>query len=341
MRLALNALPSHDGVRSGWRPAAASASKNGGLHLDWIEPTTSGFTMPPAITSLIGNSLCSIALLAGAFAANADATERDEASSPAPGEGLFQQYGCSHCHGVDGATPAARYVPVIRGQASEKIFNSAREILQGTKSDQFSNLMHDHYCDARSPGPDCTHPPTDAQLQEIANWLAQPARLPGKKRTPQKLYLSSRDAYDLVRNNREETLFIDIRTRAEATYVGQPQLVDAHIPFAENDFDVWDERQGSFRINMNPQFIAHVREALGRKALDKDDRIILICRSGKRSAQAARVLYVSGFRNVYSVTDGFEGDKLDKGPYKGHRLLNGWKNADLPWTYDLDIGKFY
>jgi rhodanese-related sulfurtransferase len=257
------------------------------------------------------------------------------------GQGLFQQYGCSQCHGTDGATPAAKYVPVIRGQASEEIFNAAREILLGNKTSRFSGLMHNLYCDASVQETDCTPAPTDTQLWEIASWLAKPIQLPKKKRTPQNLYLTSREAHALIEKKRAQLLFVDIRTRAEAAFIGLPSLIDAHIPFVESDFDVWDDRQQSFKVNMNPGFINKVKDALKKKALDSDDMIVLICRSGKRSAQGARVLYVSGFKNVYTVTDGFEGDKLKTGPFKGQRLLNGWKNSDLPWTYDLDFGKFH
>ena len=39
--------------------------------------------------------------------------------------------------------------------------------------------------------------------------------------------------------------------------------------------------------------------------------------------------------------DGFEGDAVAEGPQAGQRLLNGWKNAGLPWTYKLDKNKMY
>ena len=29
------------------------------------------------------------------------------------------------------------------------------------------------------------------------------------------------------------------------------------------------------------------------------------------------------------------------GDGKGQWVVNGWKNAGLPWTYDLDHGKFF
>jgi hypothetical protein len=59
----------------------------------------------------------------------------------------------------------------------------------------------------------------------------------------------------------------------------------------------------------------------------------LICRSGDRSAAASHLLAEAGFKNVYSVVDGFEGDLATDGPKAGQRAVNGWKNAGLPWSY--------
>jgi rhodanese-related sulfurtransferase len=46
----------------------------------------------------------------------------------------------------------------------------------------------------------------------------------------------------------------------------------------------------------------------------------------------------AGFKNVYNIVDGFEGDKLhDPKSYNdGKRIVNGWKNSGSAWTYKLD-----
>jgi rhodanese-related sulfurtransferase len=75
--------------------------------------------------------------------------------------------------------------------------------------------------------------------------------------------------------------------------------------------------------------------------MDKTSTIILMCRSGDRSARAADLLGKAGYTNVYSVVDGFEGDIAKEGDHKGQRAVNGWKNAGLPWTYDLTKSKMY
>lgn len=64
-----------------------------------------------------------------------------------------------------------------------------------------------------------------------------------------------------------------------------------------------------------------------------------MCRSGSRSAKAANLLDQMGYKNVYTILDGFEGDKAKSGPNKGHRVVNGWKNSPLPWSYKLAKGK--
>ena len=80
---------------------------------------------------------------------------------------------------------------------------------------------------------------------------------------------------------------------------------------------------------------------LKAKGLTKADRVILICRSGDRSARAADLLANAGYTQVYSITDGFEGDAAKDGPQAGQRIVNGWKNAGLPWTYKLEKQKMY
>ena len=68
---------------------------------------------------------------------------------------------------------------------------------------------------------------------------------------------------------------------------------------------------------------------------------MVICRSGKRSAKAADALTDAGFKQVISVIDGFDGDKTTSGVQKGKRAINGWKNSNLPWSYELDKNKMY
>lgn len=52
----------------------------------------------------------------------------------------------------------------------------------------------------------------------------------------------------------------------------------------------------------------------GAKGLSKKDEIILICRSGNRSTQAAQLLVAAGFTNLVNITDGMTGWEKAGGP---------------------------
>ena len=88
----------------------------------------------------------------------------------------------------------------------------------------------------------------------------------------------------------------------------------------------------------NPKFLAAVQ-----KRFKKTDTILVMCRSGQRSAASVNKLFKAGYTKVYNITDGFEGDKVkDKNsPDFGKRTINGWKNSGVPWGYDLDPELMY
>jgi rhodanese-related sulfurtransferase len=168
------------------------------------------------------------------------------------------------------------------------------------------------------------------------------AAVPASKQTKLGKYLSSQEAAKFVDQNASKTLFLDVRTTAEVTFLGMPQQADASVPYMrEPDFPVWDGVKQTFKLEPNPDFLPEVRRRLGAKRLGPNDAIVLICRSGDRSAAAANLLAEAGFKNVFSVVDGFEGDLATDGPKAGQRAVNGWKNAGLPWSYKLDRAKMY
>ena len=75
--------------------------------------------------------------------------------------------------------------------------------------------------------------------------------------------------------------------------------------------------------------------------MTKNDTIIVMCRCGDRRSLTANILTDLGYKKVYSVVEGYEGDMAKDGPNKGRRMINGWKNDGLPWSYDLDKAKMY
>jgi rhodanese-related sulfurtransferase len=165
--------------------------------------------------------------------------------------------------------------------------------------------------------------------------------IPSKKQTELGLYLTAKDAYQL-KSEHSDVIFVDVRTRAEVAFVGMPQISDANIPYmVPGDWDNWDEKKKTFKMEPNSGFLLSMEELLKAKGGSKETKIIVMCRSGSRSAKAANLLAKNGYTSVYTVLDGFEGDKAKSGDLKGQRIVNGWKNSGLPWSYKLDKSKMY
>jgi rhodanese-related sulfurtransferase len=171
---------------------------------------------------------------------------------------------------------------------------------------------------------------------------AEVASVPAVKQTKLGKYFTSREAAGFVAHNAATTLFLDIRTPAEVTFLGMAATADANVPYMiETPFPEWDNVKATLKLEANPEFIPEVRRRLKAKGLGPENTIVLMCRSGDRSAAASNLLAEAGYKNVYSVVDGYEGDLAAKGPKTGQRAVNGWKNAGLPWSYKLDRGKMY
>jgi rhodanese-related sulfurtransferase/cytochrome c553 len=259
-----------------------------------------------------------------------------------PGQVLFQKHGCANCHGADGATTVSRYVPVLKGKSAEYITENALAIFRGERKQATAQLMHKQFCSERTDSGECKDAPPLDDLKAIANWLDSGKSIGPEKTTPYNLYYTSREAYEVVTKSAKETLLVDVRTPAEVTFIGLPKQADASIPYLfVSDWMAWDDKRKTVKLEANSYFLKSIEEALSRKGLNKESRIILICRSGDRSAKAANLLYLAGFKQIYSVTDGFEGDTAKDGPRKGERVVNGWKNNELPWTYVLDQSKLF
>jgi rhodanese-related sulfurtransferase len=132
-------------------------------------------------------------------------------------------------------------------------------------------------------------------------------------------HLTPQQARTLIEQN-PRSLLVDVRSNMEFLFVGHPKGA-VHIPWIdEPDWDV------------NPNFVRQIRElTLGGIICDEGDGcapIILICRSGKRSVEAGQALLTAGFREVYNILDGFEGE-LDENHHRSS--LGGWRYEGLPW----------
>lgn len=104
-----------------------------------------------------------------------------------------------------------------------------------------------------------------------------------------------------------------------------------NVPIAIQSYS-WDSKTSEYSMEMQSNFVDQVKIIA-----QANDTILVTCRSGGRSAMAVNKLAEAGFLYVFNITDGFEGDMVkDKSSlYYEKRMVNGWKNSGLPWTYEL------
>ena len=122
--------------------------------------------------------------------------------------------------------------------------------------------------------------------------------------------------------SRPRSQLIDVRTRAEWTYVGIPDLGSL------NKRAILVEWQTFPNQSIDPHFSAHLAGELSALGVKLDDDLFFICRSGGRSLSAAKAMAAMGYRACHNVAGGFEGPLNDE----RHRgALGGWKAAALPW----------
>ena len=163
-----------------------------------------------------------------------------------------------------------------------------------------------------------------------------------KEQTSWNLYVDSKEAYTMKQEQTNKVLFVDVRDPIEIMFTGFTDVVDINIPFKLSNPANWNKKKPTFEMAVNQNFESLVEQALKDRGLDKSAPIILMCRSGgTRGAPSAKMLEGKGYENVYVVTDGFEGGKIKQGDKKNWRMKNGWKNAGLPWSYNLNKEKMF
>ena len=159
------------------------------------------------------------------------------------------------------------------------------------------------------------------------------SELPERKTTTLGLYASAAQAYEMWKSTPDKVKVIDVRTPEEYGFIGHPEKA-WNIPFA---FVTYHRKEGKFehKVKWNLDFVTEVKSIA-----EPADILLVMCRSGDRSAMAVNKLAAAGFTNAYTVTDGFEGDKVtDPGNvFVGKRMKNGWKNS-APWVYGIDPEK--
>jgi rhodanese-related sulfurtransferase len=122
--------------------------------------------------------------------------------------------------------------------------------------------------------------------------------------------------------SRPKSQLIDVRTRAEWTYVGLPDLGSIGKRPVLVEWQTFPDQA------VDPRFIERLAGELKALGVEKDDELFFICRSGGRSLAAAKAMAELGYRACHNVAGGFEGP-LDDDRHRGSVL--GWKAAGLPW----------
>jgi rhodanese-related sulfurtransferase len=123
--------------------------------------------------------------------------------------------------------------------------------------------------------------------------------------------LNPQQSWDLLQQN-NDALMVDVRTKIEHTFVGHPP---GAIHIAWKEAPDWQ---------VNSKFVAEVE----KRVPDKNEPVLLLCRSGQRSLDAAKALEEAGFKRLINIVDGFEGP-LDQHKHRGN--LGGWRFSGLPW----------
>lgn len=155
--------------------------------------------------------------------------------------------------------------------------------------------------------------------------------LPKRKQTTLGLYVTSAESYEMWKENPKDVVILDIRTPEEYLFIGHAPMA-WNIPAFDQSYE-WDAEKKQFPMKPNSDFVAHIK-----KTFKPDDILLITCRSGDRSALAVNMLAKVGFTKAYTITDGFEGGIVndENSVFHGQRMINGWKNSGLPYTYKID-----
>ena len=131
--------------------------------------------------------------------------------------------------------------------------------------------------------------------------------------------ISPRTASQMLHDD-PRAILIDIRSTMEYLFVGHP-VGAVHLPWIDEPDWV-----------INPHFVPEVRKLmLCGTVCDTEEGcapIVLICRSGKRSQEAGKVLLAAGLSNIFHIDEGFEGDLND---IHQRSSIGGWRFHGLPW----------
>ncbi|EGB15544.1 Rhodanese domain protein [Pseudodesulfovibrio mercurii] len=157
-----------------------------------------------------------------------------------------------------------------------------------------------------------------------------------KKQTVLDLYVTPSEAYAQWEADKDNVHIVDCRTPEEYALIGHaPMAVNIPVMFMTC---IFNPKTRSYVMQPNAEFEEMVKARFGT-----GDIIMIMCRSGSRSALAVNRLAKAGFTRAYSILDGFEGipDHTPDSPNNGRRLVNGWANSRLPVTFAMRKSLMY
>jgi len=134
--------------------------------------------------------------------------------------------------------------------------------------------------------------------------------------------LLATDAYELLSTDVNSVL-VDVRTKAEWTYVGVPDLTSI------GKTTLFLEWQSFPAMSVDPGFSSRLSAMLQDAGVGPEAPLLFLCRSGARSRQAAIAMTNAGRAPCFNISDGFEGP-LD--PWRHRNVVGGWKAGNLPWS---------
>ena len=121
--------------------------------------------------------------------------------------------------------------------------------------------------------------------------------------------IKSSEVIKYLKDNPKSVL-LDVRTKNEWESLGKPKVEGysskAYFITVSHDLSKWQEP--------DPQFIENVK-----KAINKENQILIMCAAGGRSMIAANLLQKEGYI-AHNISDGYSGNGQDP----------GWKNSGLP-----------
>lgn len=116
-----------------------------------------------------------------------------------------------------------------------------------------------------------------------------------------------------------KALLVDVRTEAEWTFAGLPDLASINketIPLSWKFYPNYE---------LNKEFVAQLKALVP----DTSTPLYFLCKRGGRSTDAAIALTEAGYTACYNVDGGFEGEYNEQ---RQRGRMNGWKASGLPWN---------